>query len=459
MMGRNRLSQVAGSSALKAEHLIGHNVIVAAGTLTAGFLGVAFQALISHRFRPVDYGAIFAVMTLLTLSWLPASAVTLVMAREASRDAAEGGGHRSAALLRAGNRWLLLIGFVLAALVALTSSPLARFLNVPVELMLAAAIGIPFGIALPLLLGELQGQQRFAAFSVIGAGQAALKFLGAVALGAVLGPFGVIAGISLASTLIYLMALLLVRSEYRGKAWQVQWRPVLRYLGLILPSTLAMAVLFSADVLLVKHFFGGRSAGQYAAVSALGKAIYWGAAGVAAVLFPKVVFRETRRSSSTILVVASLVLAGAGGILGLALLSFWSGPLLTAFAGPVYAAGAPLLAWYALGMTLLGAAAVMIATHQSRGRVSFLWVLVPIALLEPVLITIFHKSLIQVVGVVDVSAGALLAALGILYLVEETNPDRRASFERILPVVSHGWGRLGMSLGARGQAQATEVER
>src|SRR5437764_1118563 len=85
-------------------------------------------------------------------------------------------------------------------------------------------------------------------------------------------------------------------------------------------STLALSVLLSADVLLVKHFFGGHEAGEYSAVAALGRAIFWGAAGVAAVLFPKVIFHESQGRSGTQIVGASLVLVAIGGVVGLAAL-------------------------------------------------------------------------------------------------------------------------------------------
>src|SRR5467141_2496622 len=91
---------------INSERLIGHNVVVAGGSIAAGTLGFAFQVLISHRLSPSDYGTVFAAMSLLTLVALPASALTLLMARETSRDRAAGHSAASAALLRSGNRTL-----------------------------------------------------------------------------------------------------------------------------------------------------------------------------------------------------------------------------------------------------------------------------------------------------------------------------------------------------------------
>ena len=402
--------------AIRADQVVAHNLVLGAGTIAAGFLGVAFQSIVSHRLQPGDYGAVFAVVSLVTLIGLPAGALTLLMARESSRDQAKGTHAASAALLRGGNRVALLAGLALAVVLAVSSPVLGRFLNVPAELLLAAAAGAPFAFASPLLMGELQGEQRFLALSLLSVSQAGLKLVAAIALGLVFGPFGIIAGISLASGLVYAMVLGLLWLKLSIKSSLPWRRPAVAYLGVVVPSTLALAVLLSTDVLLVKHFFPSRDAGEYSAVAAMGRAIFWGASGVAAVLFPKVVARRTQGQRGSNLVIASLLLVAVGGVLGLVLLSIASRWLLTAFAGAAYVGAVGYLPWYAVGMTLLGGVAVLIATHQSDGRSGFLAVLVPLTLLEPALITVFHQNLTQVVQVVDVSMGLVLIGLAALYV-------------------------------------------
>jgi O-antigen/teichoic acid export membrane protein len=249
-------------------------------------------------------------------------------------------------------------------------------------------------------------------------GQAALKLAGAILLGLVLGPLGVIAGISIASVATYFVALHLVRRNLAIKANFPWLRQSAMYLAVIVPSTLCIAALLSTDVLLVKHFFPSRAAGEYAVVAALGRAIFWGASGVAAVLFPKVVFRTAQGAAASPVVAASLALVAVGGLAGLATLSIASTWLVNAFAGSAYGGSSTYLPWYALGMALMGGVTVLIATHQSSGRAAFLLVLIPLTVLEPVLLTMFHESLAQVVLIVDTSMAGLLSGLGGLYLIQ-----------------------------------------
>jgi len=421
--------------AIRADQVVAHNLVLGAGTMAAGVLGVAFQSIVSHRLQPADFGAVFAVVSLVTLIGLPSGALTLLMAREASRDRAHNAYAASAALLRGGTRVSILAGLALATVLAISSPILGRFLNVPPPLLLAAAIGAPFTFASPLLMGELQGEQRFLALSLLSSSQAGLKLVAAIALGIVFGPFGVIAGISVASAVVYAVAVGMLWPKLTIKS-QLSWRrPAVAYLVVVVPSTLALAVLLSTDVLLVKHFFSLRAAGEYAAVAAMGRAIFWGASGVAAVLFPKVVVRRTQGQGGLNLVIASLVLVALGGVLGLVLLSFASTWLLTAFAGAAYVGAVGYLPWYALGMTLLGAVAVLIATHQSSGNTGFLAILLPLTLLEPVLIAAFHQDPAQVVQVMDVSMSLVLVGLAALYVAQHR--DSRWAVDSVV-VDGHG---------------------
>jgi O-antigen/teichoic acid export membrane protein len=389
--------------------------------MSAGVLGFAFQVVISHSVQPSQYGAIFTVMTLLTLVGLPASALTLMMAREASRDHASGQHASSAAMLHDGNRVLLLIGLAIAA-VALVASPLlSRFFAIPIDLLVAGSAGLPFVLALPLLIGDLQGEQRFVAFSSLAFGLAALKLGAAIILGIAFGAVGIVLGVSLASAIGYAVAHALLRRKLAMKARWPWQRPAIGYLAILLPSTLALAVLLSSDVLLVKHFFAPGPAGEYAAVVALSRALYYAAAGVAVVLFPKIIFRESQGGSGSPLVWLSVGLVAAGGFVGLVVLTLASSFFLSAFAGKAYIGGAAYLPWYAAGMTLLGAAAVLIATHQTSGRRAFLAILIPLAALEPIGILFYHGSLIRVVQVVDVCMLTLVVGLGVMYLAQKSS--------------------------------------
>lgn len=406
------------SASLRGERLVVHNIIVGSGTIGAGMMGVAFQSLVSHRLQPADYGSVFLVVSLITVVGLPATAFTLLMARETSRGRTTGKRAASAALLWNGNLVLFAAGLGLGLLLGVLSPLLAAFLSVPIGLLLAGATSLPFTLALPLLLGEFQGEQRFLAFSILSVGQAGLKLVAAITIGFYWGPLGIILGVSAASAVTYVVALRTLRARLRIRPRYPWLRSAASYLAIVIPSALCLTMLLSTDVLVVKHYFPIRTAGEYSAVAALGRAIFWGASGVAAVLFPKIVSRAIQGQSGGQLTGISLSLVALGGLAGLGVLWLGSRWILVAFAGVAYSSVAGFLPWYGIGMILLGGTAVLIAVHQSTGRRDFLFVLVPLTLLEPVLLIAFHQNLTQVVQVLDVSMALAFVGLGALYIVQ-----------------------------------------
>jgi len=407
------------SGLAKSERLVSHNFIVGAGTIAAGAFGIAFQSIASHQLQPADYGAVFAVLTLVTVIGVPAAAFTLLMARETSRGRALGHQALSAAMLRNGNRTLLAAGSVIGSGLVLSSPLLSGTFDVPIELLIVAAFGIPFGLALPLLLGEFQGEERFVSYALLASGQAGLKLAGAVVFGRLFGPVGIVAGISTATVVVYILAYAALRRKLSIRS-NLEWLgPAATYASIALPSSIALGVLVSSDILLVKHYFHSSSAGQYAAVAAIGRAVFWGASGVALVLFPKVSYQRAQGRSGVQLLAASLTLVGLGGALSVGLLSVTAAGLLTIFAGPPYAQAAGYLPWYTIGMMLLGGVAVLVAMEQARGKRMFLAVLLPLAALEPILLIAFHQTLIAVVQVVDLVMGLVLLGLVATYWAQE----------------------------------------
>jgi hypothetical protein len=148
----------------------------------------------------------------------------------------------------------------------------------------------------------------------------------------------------------------------------------------------------------------------------------------------------------------SVLLAVVGGVVGMVALLAWSRWLLYLFAGAQYVGAAHYLPQYAFAMTLFGVASILIATFQSQSRWRFLWVLLPITGLEPVLIARFHQDFSQVIGTVTLSSGLLLAGLSAMYLVDPGGRRRSAYVQASLVAQPHSAGTsLHMETAARNQ--------
>jgi hypothetical protein len=298
-----------------------------------------------------------------------------------------------------------------------------------------SAIGTPFMMAAPALLGGLQGEQRFSAWGIFSAFIAGSRVLCVGALVIPLGVTGVLLGISIAAALTYALGLGLSWRRLRRGRGPAQWRPVARFLSVSIVAALCLSVMLGSDALLVEHLFPARQGGEFGSVVAISRAVFFAMGGATSVLFPKVVARHATGHRTAEVVVASLGIALAGGIAAFLLFN-WEGKLvLRLFAGHGYTAGASYMGLYALGMGLLAAANMLMNTQQSLDRLWLIWILLPLTALKPVLILLFHDTLLTVVVVSDIATFVFLVGLTILYVAHERDWGNRRSRSPVPPPV------------------------
>jgi O-antigen/teichoic acid export membrane protein len=404
---------------------ITHNAMAAGGTWLAGVLGLLLQALVSHHFKPGAYGQVFAIFSFFTVLTQPAAGFSRMIAWTTSRELAttHGADPESSALLRLTIRRLTLLGTAIGLVFVLAAMPLAQYLGVPVSYVVLGAIGVPFMFATSPMLASLQGEQRWVPWSALSIGIALSRIVFVVIFvwlfGSALGPAGVLLGISVAAAVLYFTALAMVWPRMRRGRARSQWRPLWRFLVVSVTSTVTVSVLMGSDVIIVQHFFPGKPAGQFSAVTVTARALFFAMGSVTSVLFPKVAARHARQRGTRSVVFASVGIALVGGLLGLLVFSLFSRTILHAFSGGSYEGGAGYIGWYALGMPLLAAVVMLSNTQQSLADLNLLWVLIPGTLIKPVLIYFFHQTLLVVSLMSDLSIAAVLAALAVQYLMTE----------------------------------------
>lgn len=400
---------------------IRHNLIAAMGTWSAGILGLVLQALVSHHFHPAVYGAVFSVFSFYIFLTQPAGAFARMVAWSTSRALASphGDDREAAALLRSADRRLLAAGTVIGLGCIAAAPSIASFLHADGSYIVLGALGVPFLFSTSPLIAELQGQQRWSPWSAMNIAVAASRIVFVVLFGLLLGPRGVLLGISVAAAATYGVALWAVRDELHRGHRRVSWRPFRRFLTLSLATTGAVAVLMGSDVLLVEHFFGSTLGGQFSAVTVTSRALFFAMGSITFVLLPKVSARHARSRSTSRVVTASVAVTLLAALGGFIFFSLGGQFILHEFSGKSYTAGASYIGWYALGMPLLAGVVMFSNTQQSSNDLGMLWILVPGTLLKPILITAFHQSLLVVSIMSDIAIGALFIAMALRYFWQE----------------------------------------
>lgn len=398
-----------------------NNVLATASTLLAGFLGFVLQAVTSHALNPAQFGRAFSVVTFFTLLTRPSASFARLVAWQTSQELALTGttaptGYR---LLRQTVTWLFALGVVLGVASVVVGGVLGGFFHVPLADVAAGAAGFPFLLSAQPMLGMLQGEERFVPWSwltiVVALSRLVLVPLAILALGAP----GVIVGTTLAAVVTFGASLPPVWGGLRVARGRLPWRPYARFIVLALASTMAVGVFLGADVLLVQHWFPKVASGQYAVVSVVGNIVFFGTGGVASVVFPVIARRHVGARSTFGVMGASLALVAGAGLAGTLVLQLAGRWFLSTFAGHRYVPGAAYLGWYALGMALLGSVLVLSNTQQSLNRLRLLWILVPVAVLRPVVLIPWHRTLTEVAVVSDISVGIFLVLTAVMYVLDE----------------------------------------
>jgi O-antigen/teichoic acid export membrane protein len=410
-----------GLERLRASSMLKQSLLVFSASMVLNVCGFAAHAVASRKLGVTDYGGLYALISAATICALPATFVGPIVAQLAAEfRALHDDGHLRGLTEEVADGFarLGLLYMVVAAFVAI---PFARFLHVPV--WSAQFVGLLSGVALYLsaLRAVAQGTQDFVGYALSNSIEGIAKVFGItllIAVGFRLGG-GIIGFFMGPLAALVFLALRLRRRYSTVQAHDVRydWRRILNAGAGAAAATIALALMGSADVILVKHYFSEHQAGLYAAASLGGKMLLYLAGFIPTVLLPQAADRHARGAQTREVLMMSLIMFAAVALFGLFVFRYFGIDVLHALVGRAFDAAAPLLVTYGFAMVLLALTNALtyygIATHRLAFTVPLLictiGTLAAIALIHPSLRTVVE---IMVVGNA-VAALAVTAALGL----------------------------------------------
>jgi O-antigen/teichoic acid export membrane protein len=371
--------------------------LIAGASLLATGLNYIFLLTAGRHLGSDDYGALAALLGVITFVLLPTGALQLAVSREVSRRVALGDTTGADAFARATLRLGLMLTVPVFAVGLLLVVPLATLLDIDSEVAVAIAMsGLLVALAYPLATGILQGFQRFGAVAamivlpfafrlvlLIVAVWAGLKLSGAV-FAAIVGGIGATA-----------IALWLIRGAIAqgARVPRPDLRTFLEYLWPVVVGLVGIAVLTNVDLVISRARFGGDEAGEYAAASAFARVAFFLPATFLAVVFPRTAERQARGEETADILGRSLIVTAAFGG-GLALF-YWAtgrGIVHTSF-GAEFADGGELLVPFTFAMGLYALVNLLVGFHLSRAETRYAWIVAASVPVQVVLLSIVPGSL------------------------------------------------------------------
>jgi hypothetical protein len=312
--------------------LVAEQAVVAGGQLAAGVGNLVFSLVAARVLAPGAFAQLAAFLGLYLVIHVPAASLSAGSALDP----------RVAAATR---RRVFTLGCSAGLVLAAAALPLARLLDVPVTLLLAAAASAPTAGLIALDRGRLYGLGRHSRAVGSLLAEPAVRLGLGVALAAVAGPAGAALGVVAAGWAALAVAHLPGTRPRRAAPPRAG--------GATVAAFLLLAVIQNQDVLAANALLGGGEAGRFAVLSTLG--------GVAAFATTTVPLLLLGRRGGRGALPAALAVAAALGLGAVAFIALSPEALVRAVFGDRYAGVAGLAVPYVLAMALLGVARVLVA--------------------------------------------------------------------------------------------------
>lgn len=390
--------------------LFSGSAIMVIGSNGVSFINYLYHLVMGRMLGPSGYGELAAIISLIGLLGIIPGSLNLVVIKHISAAKNE---EEIKALISWLKKKIFLVALVFSFLVLLISPVISSFLHINgIIYLILVSISFLFGTLSLLNRSIMQGLLKFKQMvtsllieNVIKLGVSILL----VYLGFQIG--GAIAGFVIAVILGWYITNRYLRYHSRRQNIKIDFKQIFSFTIPVLVQAIALTSLYSSDLILVKHFFSSHDAGIYASLSTLGKIIFFGSGPITAVMFPLVAQKSARGENYAKIFLYSLF---ATILLSVSvLLVYWLYPSLAIklLFGSRYLEAQNLLVWFGIFISLFTLSSLLVNYGLSLGRISIVVLPFIAAMLQIILILLFHQSLYVVIFVSIVSTALLLVSL------------------------------------------------
>lgn len=387
-------------------------------------LNLIHNLLMGRLLSPADYGQLTFVNTILLIIGLIPGGMQTVSARYSSIYESQGKDDLMQSLWRFGTRYSWIIGvFIAFSLFLLAPFFVDWFQLRNVWIVYPIAFAMPFFLATGTERGLLQGKERYYWLS----GAYLVEGIIRLGLGVILtlvltqsnrGVDGAIWALSQSLILTWFVAWLSLYSrtpirehivEESTEALSEERKMWLSLFGFTAMALLGQALITNSDFVLVKTYFDSYDAGLYAAISVIGRIVYFGTLPLTVLIVP-IIARQQAQGKSTrklffLLMGSGIVLCG-----GLVVASMLFAPLIVELLyGSAYVDAAYLLPMYTVAAALFVLTNLLVTYRVALGKGGETWMPLLAAIAQIIGVMIFHDSLMTII-IVQISIMSVLFA-------------------------------------------------
>ena len=392
--------------------LLNGSAIMLVAMMLVNIFNFAYNMVMARMLGPAAFGNINAAVTLLLLASCISLAFQLVCAKFVARNHADSS---KAAVVHGllGKAWMA--SLALGGVLFLAQKPVATYLNVPSPWIIGLlAIGIAAYAPLGVKRGAMQGVCAFPRLGTNFVLEAGIRFfLGA---GLVIAGYGVLGAVgAISASVIAACFIPRIPAQLRVKAGTAEPPSYAEAVQAIV-FFVGQVIINNVDILLVKHFFPSDPAGVYAAISQIGRLLYFASwFGVVNAMFPVAAAASPEHKKAHSIGLPLLLVLGLS-LTFIAVAALFPHLIMGVIFGSRFIEIGWLLALYAVATGLYSLSVVFIAYEMSRRIANTGWLQLIFSGALVLGIGVFHGSLHQVIMVRIVLMAAMLVLVALPFL-------------------------------------------
>ena len=378
-------------------------------TLGVSGLNFVFHALISRMLGPSHFGALGAVLNIITVLAVPLGAVQVAVTQAVAARADSGRISLRGLTIRA-----VLWGIGAMAALWVLSPAIDGFLNLRSPMTdVIIGVWIPLAVVGAVLQGALLADLRYMPVAVatfFGGGALRLSS-GFLLVSAGFGLGGAVAATVIAQVFTTGVLLLVARREVFASG-TAPVRISLRDAALSIAALAGFTTLNGIDVFLARHYLASAVAGRYAAAAIAGRIVMFLPGVLITVAFPRLVSARGTGISVGKTLTGTLGLVTASGLAAFAVIAGARSLVIGVLFGPQYE-GATSIVWIvALTSVILGVISLLTYFHIARRSAAALsgW---PGVVLVWVLVAVLHGGMETIAVCMLVASGSVLVVVSL----------------------------------------------
>ncbi len=403
------------------------SLLVFMGTNIGNFLNFLYNLIIGRLLGPEKYGDLGAIISTISILGIVLSIFGLFTVKQVSSYWGKKEKGKIIFFLAFFTPKLFIFSATVSFLLLIFTPNLSNFLHIEssIPFIIIAVSSILSGPAI-LTKSLLQGILSFFYVSINGVIEMFAKLIISTIL--VLFNFGVngaLLGYTVAGIISYLMSLIELKIIFKGvKPEKIHIPRTGSFFVTLFPvvlTTLIITFFLNVDIILVRHFFSASTAGEYVALSNIGKISYYLVGTIISVMFPVISSRVSSGASYILPLLGTLI--ASLGLSIVAIFTFFFSPklILGILYGEKFFGVIPYLGIFSFFIAIFSLNSALTHFLLSISYYKSLYVLFVISLFQGILISFFHNSILNIIWVDIIVSLVYLFVASLFILKKEYN--------------------------------------